>query len=800
MVKPNLAFVNFFREQRGRRVVEVKDIVVPEGREPDSWPRHHADFEKDQVFSVLWPHLPNEGSASTIGEYEAHILCFGVTMEDLIHEAKTTGYKIPRADVVKYENVGINVKSSKKHKSPDEKKSSRGRTLKKSKTLDTLPVPAVPPTHNKRKKRLTDEESTRRERNKEFALSLEMDLPFPDDISENSAALEVTNLSQRIKVEPSLKSHNSNGHTGGKSDRDDQVSLPPAVDEGNKGSHSDNHRKSSSLERHSSDGKLISEHSSVKKGSASKSHSSSPVNSASLRHPASDKKLLDECVQRKSPVKESKGSHSDTHRKSSSLERHSSDGKLISEHSSVKKGSASKSHSNSPVNSASLRHPASDKKLLDECVQHKSPVKESKLPKNAFKRSEFDTENDPVSLKALKMKRSTELDARHSFSDIHAEIKSATNPADPEVTSECLDSHEPGGFGDSPGESQTLSAPGHKSEYIHSERKLHKNRRGSTKRTYIEAITSEDESLSDRSSRKSDDAITQLYVSKIQKLETQLKSLKRENIVLKEKLVSPAKVSGFDDNARSPHTPMKSARRSLEFGKTSRSKSRSKSPEGDFTDNATIADMILDAITNKAPLRSDGEGKLHIGNGVYISSKVFEDKIKAFKVSPSIALRDVMGNVYTSSELAKRSLEGGTPVKGGPDRKKLKKAKLTPQKRECFLGVYRAKTSQKSGSHNKDFLQLSVEKGGRSVIRDKLKEAAKAERLKEEKKAAEAAAAAKQERSKVAAAARLKQSKVAATSGSESSGSDCSSLSVSPARSGSPAQFLSGSDSTGSSK
>ncbi|KAE8741240.1 hypothetical protein FOCC_FOCC013227 [Frankliniella occidentalis] len=480
-------------------------------------------------------------------------------------------------------------------------------------------------------------------------------------------------------------------------------------------------------------------------------------------------------------------------------------------HSSVKKGKASKSHSSSPVKSASPRHPASDKKLLDECVQRKSPVKESKLPKNAFKRSEFDTENDPVSLKALKMKRSTELDARHSFSDIHAEIKSATNPADPEVTSECLDSHEPGGFGDSPGESQTLSAPGHKSEYIHSERKLHKNRRGSTKRTYIEAITSEDESLSDRSSRKSDDAITQLYVSKIQKLETQLKSLKRENIVLKEKLVSPAKVSGFDDNARSPHTPktlanlassssVKSARRSLEFGKTSRSKSRSKSPEGDFTDNATIADMILDAITNKAPLRSDGEGKLHIGNGVYISSKVFEDKIKAFKVSPSIALRDVMGNVYTSSELAKRSLEGGTPVKGGPDRKKLKKAKLTPQKRECFLGVYRAKTSQKSGSHNKDFLQLSVEKGGRSVIRDKLKEAAKAERLKEEKKAAEAAAAAKQERSKVAAAARLKQSKVAATSGSESSGSDCSSLSVSPARSGSPAQFLSGSDSTGSSK
>lgn len=76
MVKPNLAFLNFFREARGRRVVKIEDIIVPVDY-PVGWPRHHADFEADRVYKVLWPHLPTEGSFSTIGEYDAKILCFG---------------------------------------------------------------------------------------------------------------------------------------------------------------------------------------------------------------------------------------------------------------------------------------------------------------------------------------------------------------------------------------------------------------------------------------------------------------------------------------------------------------------------------------------------------------------------------------------------------------------------------------------------------------------------------------------------------------------------------------------------
>lgn len=72
MVKPNLAFVNFFKEARGKRVVEITDVQWLSGP-----PNHHADFDEDKVYSVKWPHLPLEGSFSTEGEYEAKILCLG---------------------------------------------------------------------------------------------------------------------------------------------------------------------------------------------------------------------------------------------------------------------------------------------------------------------------------------------------------------------------------------------------------------------------------------------------------------------------------------------------------------------------------------------------------------------------------------------------------------------------------------------------------------------------------------------------------------------------------------------------
>lgn len=64
------AFVNFFREARGRRVVKVHDIDQFE-------PTHHEDFDEDRTYQVRWAHLPNEGSFSTEGLFDAKIFCLG---------------------------------------------------------------------------------------------------------------------------------------------------------------------------------------------------------------------------------------------------------------------------------------------------------------------------------------------------------------------------------------------------------------------------------------------------------------------------------------------------------------------------------------------------------------------------------------------------------------------------------------------------------------------------------------------------------------------------------------------------
>jgi len=69
---PNLelAFVNFFREKRGRKIVDIKDV-------DEFKPSHHLDFNSDRTYDIKWAHLPNEGSASTESFYDAKIICLG---------------------------------------------------------------------------------------------------------------------------------------------------------------------------------------------------------------------------------------------------------------------------------------------------------------------------------------------------------------------------------------------------------------------------------------------------------------------------------------------------------------------------------------------------------------------------------------------------------------------------------------------------------------------------------------------------------------------------------------------------
>lgn len=55
-------------------------------------------------------------------------------MEDLIHEAKSTGFRIPPGDIEKYKDIGLKVV---KAKSPSVRTSSRGRKLKDTERSST---------------------------------------------------------------------------------------------------------------------------------------------------------------------------------------------------------------------------------------------------------------------------------------------------------------------------------------------------------------------------------------------------------------------------------------------------------------------------------------------------------------------------------------------------------------------------------------------------------------------------------------------------------------------------------------
>lgn len=70
MLRLKLAYVNFYKEKRGRKIVRVSEI--------DSFnPSHHSDFNPDETYEVRWAHLPLEGSSSTEGLYDAKVLCLG---------------------------------------------------------------------------------------------------------------------------------------------------------------------------------------------------------------------------------------------------------------------------------------------------------------------------------------------------------------------------------------------------------------------------------------------------------------------------------------------------------------------------------------------------------------------------------------------------------------------------------------------------------------------------------------------------------------------------------------------------
>ncbi|KAK3919201.1 Xin actin-binding repeat-containing protein 2 [Frankliniella fusca] len=268
----------------------------------------------------------------------------------------------------------------------------------------------------------------------------------------------------------------------------------------------------------------------------------------------------------------------------------------------------------------------------------------------------------------------------------------------------------------------------------------------------------------------------ELYITKIKKLEDSNRKLARDLINMKEEmdlknqkinylmdkvdlkdrkisdLINKIKMNSTMTNARSPAhmtadsdsdcsfltSPNKKKKKSSDEVKINlwqsagsdsllSSPKRKKSSDGSNKQETALepaqelAPKIFDALMKKVPLKSNNAGKVDVGNNVWIDTKLFDERLCKTNLEPSVAVRDAMSNIYTTAEMAERSLEGGTPLKGD---KSAKKKKMTPAKTEALLGIFRGKSMFKSKDNA--YLDLVTKKKGRETIRDKLKEAAKA--------------------------------------------------------------------------
>ncbi|KAK3916398.1 BEN domain-containing protein 5 [Frankliniella fusca] len=136
----------------------------------------------------------------------------------------------------------------------------------------------------------------------------------------------------------------------------------------------------------------------------------------------------------------------------------------------------------------------------------------------------------------------------------------------------------------------------------------------------------------------------------------------------------------------------------------------------DYQTSLELALMISDDIKGKTPLCCSGD-EVHIGNGVYVTKDVWEDKLLSTK--GTIAVRDLADEVYDLNDLATRSLEGGK-CPNPNSTVTIKKVKATPQKVEAILGVYVGKMMAK-GITDAETLSLTI-KSGRATLAQKFKE------------------------------------------------------------------------------
>ncbi|KAK3922583.1 BEN domain-containing protein 5 [Frankliniella fusca] len=133
-----------------------------------------------------------------------------------------------------------------------------------------------------------------------------------------------------------------------------------------------------------------------------------------------------------------------------------------------------------------------------------------------------------------------------------------------------------------------------------------------------------------------------------------------------------------------------------------------------------IGKMIYDAMKGDVPLQSDGKGKVHLGNNVWIKEVVWANLITSSKPL-SILVQNLAEIIWGWKKCAEYSLTGGiSPKNPHAALKRIAPAGAV----QAILGFYRAKLMLQ-GITVPDVLDQNVEKVGKSYIRSKFQNSAK---------------------------------------------------------------------------
>ncbi|KAJ1526460.1 hypothetical protein ONE63_009593 [Megalurothrips usitatus] len=127
-----------------------------------------------------------------------------------------------------------------------------------------------------------------------------------------------------------------------------------------------------------------------------------------------------------------------------------------------------------------------------------------------------------------------------------------------------------------------------------------------------------------------------------------------------------------------------------------------------------VARYILQDLEGEVPLQRNGQGQVHLGNGIWIHEENWEDRHNC-NPRATIAVRDLMVETWGPKSLGERSVHG---VKNPFDHSRPTKLKATPAKLNVIVGFYRARLMHE-GMSKREHLDMACKNMMQRTMKDK---------------------------------------------------------------------------------